>query len=120
MGLGHVPRKDRYEPLKRAGFRCELCGVSADERALDVDHIHPRKHGSTDAAENFSRPSAGARAHVSPDVCGSVTEHLAAVSRLLHSNELNSGRQVMLCSGLEQLRHVESRVRRDVRSCVFS
>ena len=30
-GLGQVPGKDRYETLKRAGFRCELCGVSAEE-----------------------------------------------------------------------------------------
>ena len=43
VGLGQIPGKLRYETLKRAGFRCELCGVPADERALDVDHIIPRK-----------------------------------------------------------------------------
>jgi ATP adenylyltransferase len=32
---------------------CELCGISKDERALDVDHILPRKHGGTDVMENF-------------------------------------------------------------------
>jgi ATP adenylyltransferase len=32
----------RYEVLKHAKFRCELCGVPADERALEVDHIIPR------------------------------------------------------------------------------
>jgi hypothetical protein len=52
-GLGQVPGRERYETLKRAGFRCELCGVSADERAIDVDHILPRKHGGTDAPENL-------------------------------------------------------------------
>ena len=45
VGLGQIPGKLRYETLKRAGFRCELCGVPADERALDVDHIIPRKAG---------------------------------------------------------------------------
>jgi ATP adenylyltransferase len=52
-GLGIIPGRQRYETLKAAGFRCELCGVSADERALDVDHILPRKHGGTDDSENL-------------------------------------------------------------------
>ena len=53
VGLGRIPGKLRYETLKRAGFRCELCGVSADERALDVDHIVPRRAGGLDESENF-------------------------------------------------------------------
>jgi ATP adenylyltransferase len=51
-GLGRMPGKLRYETLKRAGFRCELCGISADERALDVDQILPRKAGGRDVPEN--------------------------------------------------------------------
>ena len=43
----------RYEVLKRAGFRCELCGISADERAIEVDHILPRKHGGKDDLTNL-------------------------------------------------------------------
>ena len=43
----------RYEILKRAGFHCELCGVSADERALEVDHIIPRNLGGEDSLENY-------------------------------------------------------------------
>jgi ATP adenylyltransferase len=43
----------RYEVLKRAGFRCELCGISADERAIEVDHIVPRKHGGKDDLTNL-------------------------------------------------------------------
>jgi diadenosine tetraphosphate (Ap4A) HIT family hydrolase/5-methylcytosine-specific restriction endonuclease McrA len=43
----------RYEVLKAAKFRCALCGISADEKALEVDHIHPRKHGGTDDFENL-------------------------------------------------------------------
>ena len=50
---GLIPGHVRYETLKRAGFRCELCGVSADERALDVDHIVPRSAGGTDDSENL-------------------------------------------------------------------
>jgi len=52
-GLGQIPGKLRYETLKRAGFRCELCGISAEERALDVDHILPRKTGGEDDPTNL-------------------------------------------------------------------
>jgi ATP adenylyltransferase len=41
----YVPGTLRYEVLKRARFRCELCGISADEKALEVDHIVPRNLG---------------------------------------------------------------------------
>lgn len=43
----------RYEVLKRAKFRCELCGVSAEVKALEVDHILPRNHGGTDDISNL-------------------------------------------------------------------
>src|SRR3712207_9125526 len=46
--LGDISGTDRYEVLRCAGFRCELCGVPADERALEVDHILPRRHGGSD------------------------------------------------------------------------
>jgi len=50
---GYVPGTARYEVLKRARFRCELCGVSADERALEVDHILPRNLGGSDDQHNL-------------------------------------------------------------------
>lgn len=53
LSSGYVPGTLRYEVLKRAQFRCELCGVPADERALEVDHIVPRKRGGSDVAENL-------------------------------------------------------------------
>jgi ATP adenylyltransferase len=51
--LGDLSGSLRYEVLKRAGFRCELCGISADERAIEVDHILPRKHGGVDDLTNL-------------------------------------------------------------------
>jgi diadenosine tetraphosphate (Ap4A) HIT family hydrolase len=51
--LGDLSGSLRYEVLKRAGFRCELCGISADERAIEVDHILPRKHGGGDDLTNL-------------------------------------------------------------------
>jgi diadenosine tetraphosphate (Ap4A) HIT family hydrolase len=51
--LGYLLGSLRYDVLKRAGFRCELCGTSADERAIEVDHIIPRKHGGEDDLTNL-------------------------------------------------------------------
>jgi diadenosine tetraphosphate (Ap4A) HIT family hydrolase/5-methylcytosine-specific restriction endonuclease McrA len=51
--LGYVSGSTRYEVLKRAGGRCELCGVSIDERAIEIDHIIPRKHGGSDDPTNL-------------------------------------------------------------------
>jgi 5-methylcytosine-specific restriction endonuclease McrA len=51
--LGYLSGGLRYEVLKSAGFCCELCGVSADERAIEVDHIVPRKHGGEDDLTNL-------------------------------------------------------------------
>jgi ATP adenylyltransferase len=50
---GYISGTLRYEVLKRARFRCELCGVSADVRALEVDHIVPRSRGGTDDPDNL-------------------------------------------------------------------
>jgi ATP adenylyltransferase len=52
---GHRPISGsiRYEILKRAGFRCELCGISAEEKSLEVDHIHPKSLGGKDDLSNY-------------------------------------------------------------------
>jgi ATP adenylyltransferase len=51
--LGYLSGSLRYEVLQRAGFRRELCGISADERAIEVDHIIPRKRGGEDGLTNL-------------------------------------------------------------------
>ncbi len=43
----------RYEVLKKAGGRCELCGATKDERMLDIDHIIPRSRGGSNDIENL-------------------------------------------------------------------
>jgi ATP adenylyltransferase len=53
LSEGYISGTIRYEVLKRAKFHCELCGISALEKALEVDHILPRKHGGTDELSNF-------------------------------------------------------------------
>lgn len=53
LAKGYVPGSIRYEVLRRAGGRCELCGVSHDDRALEVDHIVPRKQGGLDDVTNY-------------------------------------------------------------------
>jgi ATP adenylyltransferase len=51
--LGYIPGTQRYEVLKRARYRCELCGVSAEHKALEVDHIVPRNKGGSDDESNL-------------------------------------------------------------------
>jgi diadenosine tetraphosphate (Ap4A) HIT family hydrolase len=50
---GYVSGTLRYEILKRARYRCELCGVSAEHKALEVDHIVPRNRGGSDELHNL-------------------------------------------------------------------
>lgn len=53
MDAKYVPGSLRYQVLKKARFRCELCGTSAEEKALDVDHILPRNKGGKTLPENL-------------------------------------------------------------------
>ena len=53
VSVGYISGTLKYEVLKRARFRCELCGISADEKALEPDHIIPRVHGGSDDMTNL-------------------------------------------------------------------
>ncbi len=50
---GYISGTLRYDVLKDAKFHCELCGISAEERALEVDHITPRSRGGLDEISNL-------------------------------------------------------------------
>lgn len=50
---GYISGTIRYEVLKAASFHCELCGISAEKKALEVDHIVPRNKGGSDALHNL-------------------------------------------------------------------
>ena len=50
---GYVPGSVRYEVLKCAKHRCELCGAHEEQAALHVDHIVPRAKGGSDDLSNF-------------------------------------------------------------------
>ena len=50
---GYVSGSTRYEVLKRAKHRCELCGAHETQAALHVDHIVPRAKGGADELSNF-------------------------------------------------------------------
>ena len=43
----------RYEVLRRAGARCELCGISSKDMQIDVDHIIPRAKGGSNDLSNL-------------------------------------------------------------------
>jgi len=48
-----VKGSTRYLVLKRADGRCELCGISKDEKALEVDHITPKNKNGKDIIDNY-------------------------------------------------------------------
>ena len=50
---GYISGSIRYKILSRAKFRCELCGISAEHKALEVDHIVPRNLGGSDDETNL-------------------------------------------------------------------
>lgn len=52
---GHRPISGsvRYQVLSRAKFRCELCGISADAKSIEVDHIVPKSLGGKDDIANY-------------------------------------------------------------------
>ena len=50
---GYISGTLRYDILKEAKFRCELCSISADKKALEVDHIVPRNNGGSDDINNL-------------------------------------------------------------------
>lgn len=48
-----VSGSTRFEVLKQAKFHCELCGISADIKNLEVDHIIPKSLGGSDEISNY-------------------------------------------------------------------
>lgn len=48
-----IPGTLRYQVIVRAKGRCEACGVSNQERALQVDHIVPRTQGGSNDIFNL-------------------------------------------------------------------
>ena len=53
LSAGYVSGSIRYEVLKRAKYRCELCGAHEADAALHVDHIVPRSKGGSDHLSNY-------------------------------------------------------------------
>ncbi len=51
--LDAVPGSLRFEVLRRAGGRCELCGASSKDIQIDVDHIVPRAKGGSNKITNL-------------------------------------------------------------------
>ncbi|RUV00178.1 HNH endonuclease [Mesorhizobium sp. M6A.T.Cr.TU.017.01.1.1] len=49
-----ISQRTRVLVLNRDGHRCRFCGATADQERLEVDHVHPRSQGGTDALENLA------------------------------------------------------------------
>lgn len=49
-----VPKRTRFEVLRRDNFSCRYCGAKAPFVELHVDHVIPRRHGGTDDPWNLT------------------------------------------------------------------
>ena len=50
---GYISGSIRHKVLVQAKYRCLACGISAEQKALEVDHIIPRNHGGSDDISNL-------------------------------------------------------------------
>jgi 5-methylcytosine-specific restriction endonuclease McrA len=48
-----IPKKLRYEIMKRDGFRCQMCGCGPDVQVLEIDHIVARCKGGDNNPSNL-------------------------------------------------------------------
>lgn len=48
-----VSSRDRFLVLRRDGFRCVYCGLSAAETALHVDHVTAKAKGGDNHLDNY-------------------------------------------------------------------
>ena len=48
-----LPKKLRFEVLKRDGFACQYCGQGAPHVVLHVDHVIPVSRGGTNDPDNL-------------------------------------------------------------------
>jgi len=49
-----IPKKLRFEILKRDDFTCQYCGVSSPDTTLHLDHIEPVSKGGTNDPSNLT------------------------------------------------------------------
>lgn len=48
-----ITKKQRFEILKRDGFRCRYCGRRAPHVELHIDHVDAKANGGADANSNL-------------------------------------------------------------------
>lgn len=48
-----VPKRLRFEILRRDNYRCRYCGTPADEAPLTIDHVIPQALGGRTVPENL-------------------------------------------------------------------
>jgi len=71
---------------RRAADRCEYCQLHQDDSplaSLHIEHIIPRKHGSTDDPENLCLACIDCNLHKGPNLTGLDPEG-GALTRLFH------------------------------------
>jgi len=65
-----IPRRLRFEVLRRDGYRCRYCGATAEDTALTIDHVLPEALGGLTEAANLATACAACnsgKSSVAPD-----------------------------------------------------
>jgi len=71
---------------QRAGSCCEYCGLSQDQSplaSLHIEHILPRKHGGSDAADNLALACIDRNLHKGSNIAG-IDPQTGALTELFH------------------------------------
>jgi hypothetical protein len=79
-----LPKKLRFEVLKRDGFRCRYCGATPAQAMLHVDHVVPVAKGGTNDPMNLvvaCQPCNSGKGAVSLDDPSKTTKQTAAALR---------------------------------------
>lgn len=88
-----IPKRLRFEILRRDNYACRYCGARAPFADLHIDHVIPRNHGGTDAPWNLTAACADCNLGKSDGVPDQAIVHEVRQDHVLH----------MKCKGLPVL-----------------
>lgn len=80
-----LSNKIRFEVFKRDSFKCQYCGKSAPEVALQVDHINPVARGGKNSITNLvtsCQPCNGGKGAVALDDSSALSKQRAQMEQL--------------------------------------
>jgi len=97
-----IGKKDRFEIFKRDGFSCAYCGRTPPAVTLQVDHIHPKSKGGSNAPENLITACVDCNQGKTNLPLSSVPESLASSMAMIREREEQVREHKKLLSQIER------------------